>query len=424
MASDHHIAHKPDLVGSHSSRQDSEEFNRVVELLEFEITQIRAEESQPGWTVWALVGGIATTLWLLAIEIEQHGANLQNIALVYLVLSLALRVIKVLYRVISPNEAIMKSAFRFQHTHSILSTTRASILLDIAHCVIFILIVASLRQVLRPSVSTISYVVFGILQLVFLGAFVLSYLKIPITDYQTSRVRQMSPVAYLLLGVAVFVLIGCAEPLYSRRVLPSVSDYRVAGLLVAISQLFTLLAKRAPNTPLLQTLIGIRRNLAFGKLDLEDAKRQIDIALEGMTVSDVLQDEIAKLLSKVERISIHLEAASKEIQAFTASISTGEPGLSEDQRTLLRAVKQSAETHIARIDEIHGELLLRLKKLRRRASMLIGISPETKPEVGTMGAGIGVALQSITDRKNQLVEKIRELDEMSDSSGRGVQPGV
>lgn len=139
MISDHPNVNEVNILGSNIAQETSEEFNRIIELLEFEITQIRTEESQPGWTTWALLGGLATTLWLFALEIENHGANLQTTLFLFLVFSLTLDTLKLLHRLISPSSSFLKSAFRFQSAYSQLSQTRASILLDIARSVVLIL---------------------------------------------------------------------------------------------------------------------------------------------------------------------------------------------------------------------------------------------------------------------------------------------
>lgn len=398
-----------DAMVNQPSDAEAEEFKRVVDLLEFEIARIRTEESQPGWTTWALLGASATTAWLLTQEVENHRVELHITGYLFFVFYLTLAFIRMLHRLLSPPSTDLRSAYRFHLAHSRFSKTRTSMFFETIQSILLIFIVSRVGPVVSDTASTAAYIFLGIDTFAGLGTFILSFLRIPFTDYRTTRTRQLMPLAYLLLASVVVALVGFTEPIWERTLSPSVSEYRVAGLLFAITQLLLILAKREPNTPLLQTLIDLRRNLAFGKLELKEARQQAETALEGMTASDILQDELAMMLSHIEDINIQLEAGSKEILAFTSTISEGVPELSEEQRTLLMAVEQSVNTHISRIEEIQVRLLDRQKKLARRAGLLVGMSPEIRNVPVPAGERILSALKSVEVRKNQLSEQMRSL---------------
>lgn len=397
-----------DTAAIELAQSSPEEHERVVALLEFEIKQIRSAESEPGWTTWALLGGLATTLWLMAAEIEQHRASPQALSLIFLVLSLGLISIKVGHRFLSPSPPSLRSALRFHQVHRFLKT-RTSFILDIIHSSVLLAIAVSHRHLVSSGFLITACIFFGFSLLANLSGFVMSFFRIPFTDYQTSRARQAMFVAYALSGVAVITVAGFAWPLINGKISPSVSEYRIAGLLVAICELLFLIVKRGPSTPLLQTLIDIRRNLAFGNLGLEDAKRQIEIALEGMTVADVLQDDIAGILSHIERMNVHLESAIKEVNAFTATVSRDREGIPEDQHNLLMAVRQSAETHLEHAEDIQKDILISLKKFKRRASFMLGMSPEAKDSLETVRQWIVGAGRSVDAKKAQLRQQLRDL---------------
>ncbi len=52
-------------------------FKYLIDLLEFEIKNVRSEESKPGWTTWALIASLASMLWLLTQELE-HSMRFQH----------------------------------------------------------------------------------------------------------------------------------------------------------------------------------------------------------------------------------------------------------------------------------------------------------------------------------------------------------
>jgi hypothetical protein len=388
-------------------------FKHLTDLLQFEITQIRSEESQPGWTPWALLGGLATTLWLLVNELENHVADIHTVCFLLVVFSLALSSITSLHSLASPRATALRSAFRFQSSRSVFSQTRSSILIEIGLSLTLIWFAKLFGSVVRSPFLIAAYIYFASRVFAALGGFVLSFFSVPFTDFPTSRQRKTMPFVFIVFGIGVAALIGFAKPLFEGVVLPSIYEYKIAGLLLAIVQIIRTLAKGKQNTPLLQTLINIRRSLGLGELQLEDAKQQIEIALEGMSVSDVLQDEIAKLLSYLGEINIHLESATREIEAFTATTLKEDVGSSQNQVALKAAVTQSVGFHIKTSDEILIELSGKFKRLNRRAAMIIGMSPEAKETVLTLRSRILAALTAIEARKNHLVEALRVLNETS-----------
>ncbi|MDT5271151.1 MAG: hypothetical protein QOH49_3337 [Acidobacteriota bacterium] len=409
------------IPGDNLPEDQSEEFNRIIGVLEFEIARIRVEESQPGWTTWALLGGLATTWWFLTVEIESHGADLRVIAYLFLVYYLALASIRILHNLVSGRSFNLGTALRFRFSHSRFSKTRSSLLIEICQSVVLIYIVTKYKSAVHSVFSIAAYLFLGIDLLAGMLVFALSVINIPFTDPHASMKRRLMPAAYLFCGVGVIALVGFADALFNRTISPLMSEYRITGLLIAITQILIIFGKREQDTPLLQSLIDIRRNLGLGRLQLDDAKHQIEIALEGMTASDVLQDELAMLLSHIEGINIRLESAAKEIQALTTTLPKGSDGLSEDQRTLLMAVRQSVDAHLQHVNEIQASLSERIKRLQRRVGLIVGMSPESKYEITPAAASINAALQSIEIRKRQLGEQVNALDERLRSDNSDLQ---
>ena len=52
-------------------RSSDDRIDNLIQLLNKEIENIKDERQQPGWTIWALGGSLATMFWLLLNEIEK-----------------------------------------------------------------------------------------------------------------------------------------------------------------------------------------------------------------------------------------------------------------------------------------------------------------------------------------------------------------
>src|SRR5687768_1148215 len=67
----------------------TEDVKRLLELIDFEINRIDAEESRPGWTRWALFASVASAFWLLTIELENNAFSWKGALFVFLGLWIA-----------------------------------------------------------------------------------------------------------------------------------------------------------------------------------------------------------------------------------------------------------------------------------------------------------------------------------------------
>ncbi|MFT3890795.1 MAG: hypothetical protein QM730_04105 [Anaerolineales bacterium] len=60
----------------------------LLDFLGKEIDHIQAEFTRPGWTNWAIIGGIATVAWLMYSEIELGKFDVIRILTLWLIFSL------------------------------------------------------------------------------------------------------------------------------------------------------------------------------------------------------------------------------------------------------------------------------------------------------------------------------------------------
>lgn len=125
----------------------------VLQYLNQEINQLLADQKQPGWTVWALLGALATTLWLLSEELGAPSVSVSNSLLLFLVFSISLHILGLLKHMVSqPKTRGMELTGRFQFTHHQFGPTRVTGFVVLAELSLFLWIsVKVLRKSFRSS---------------------------------------------------------------------------------------------------------------------------------------------------------------------------------------------------------------------------------------------------------------------------------
>jgi len=329
---------------------NSEEIDRLIGLLESEISRVRDEKSQPGWTTWALIGSLATMLWLLMAELEKHIVYRQNTLFLLLALSLAYDCITSVVSIIklpAPTwHASSKPRSRFRLAHSVLSSGRSRILIDITRLLFLMVAAAEIQSLLNTPYVVATFFYFGMSAVFMMILFVYSFLEIPLPVGSIRR-GVVILLGFLLLIPAILALFGFSETLWHQGVSPTAPEWRVGGLLFAITLVLQILAQEQPRTPLLETLIDIRRNLALGLVDLDSARRDTEISLLGMKTADVLQDDLQELLAELGQMDIRTQAMYREYERMAAIMENNEVGTLEDSFALVEDKIASLENQIA-----------------------------------------------------------------------------
>ncbi|MEL1254838.1 hypothetical protein AAEO57_13690 [Flavobacterium sp. DGU38] len=113
----------------------SEQRSQLLSFLNEEISQIEKEETKPGWTIWALFGGISTCIWLLINQIEKTAPNWNKISLMLIAiafLGITFRIItKRLYR-----KNVSSENNRFLPLKQFFESSRLSMLLSLLYAII------------------------------------------------------------------------------------------------------------------------------------------------------------------------------------------------------------------------------------------------------------------------------------------------
>ena len=270
-------------------------------FLDSEIDNLRDEIQRPGWTNWALLGAVAGLIWLLLelVEVGQYSVkHVAGILLVIWFLDYSYFFIKSL---ISPN--LSKTTGRFMPNQEV-SSNRLGILFSLFQLGFLIYIVHEFTHDVSSLTSNLAFTAVSILLFSALGAFIVPLTGYPLPINVRNRYTVIIPITS-----CVVMLISAWYYSHFLWVTPggaNVYDVRFALVIAAIYYLISRLLAASPGALTLDILTTVRREYLLGRIELETAIRQTDIALSGMRVSDLIEEYVAKLLSLYRDANVEL----------------------------------------------------------------------------------------------------------------------
>jgi chromosome segregation ATPase len=182
---------------------------------------------------------------------------------------------------------------------------------------------------------------------------------------------------------------------------------------VAICYLILSLAIVTRDSPILQSLIGVRRNIVFNRVEINSAASQAEIALKGMEVPDAIQKDLPPILALVERLNE--DTSRLEFQVDTMQAHLPRSGDSEDTVSakigILTAHRNNAEALLKDRESTLQELNSNFQQLMKRRQRIQGVMPETADFFEQLDTGMKTILEESDSRFNQYVEKANKYDE-------------
>jgi len=345
---------------------------RLAELLEFEIQRIQAENARPGWSRWALLGALAASAWLALGEVESRQVDLPKALLVALVVHLLYDLLVFGSCVLTGSQhATQSTGIRFRST-SFLGQGRVYMVANFARyaALLGIALVNPLVSAGGPTLAV--YAVPSFVMVFWVIILVLSFVHAPLPPPPTKL--PMGSVAIYVTGLAVIVtafahLSGVLFATLSPADIPSI---RVGALIVVIGILACLLARETFQPALLTTLIDVRREFGLDEIDYATARRQTNLALKGMTISDIFQEQAKRILEQFREITKARESARSQIKALRSSLASKKPTeYGEEEISIVEAIFTStnasldnADKAIDKAKEERGALVKQVRRLQ------------------------------------------------------------
>lgn len=390
--------------------------DRVLTLLDAEIEDVRSEYERPGWTKWALLGAIGSALWLIAEIVEQGGFQATNVAILFLVFSLLSDALLFLLGLLEPSQARSTGEGRFRLANRWLGMNRAALLLALGHVIAVIVIAYSSRAYFfRPLAATVHvvYVVYGVSALGLVVLLAVSWFPYPIPRASVKTpLSAIYPLA-MVLG-SLMAAAACGYRVFTETPTKElVKDSRIAALLLVLYYLLHTLAKLRRPTAILDSLITTRRDVVLERIEIDTAIHQIDIALAGLQVSDVLHEDIRGLLEVDRALGAEMEEAGKKLGAIRATVERvkAEEEADEHSASILNSLFESMASHVEKGSEIISDALRRRQRFSRRVRFLASSSKEARPAIVQVLDEVDAAFDEARSRYDRFKEELLEARE-------------
>lgn len=368
----------------------------VLRVLDFEIERFQDEQHRPGWSVWALYGGLSAALWLLVDQVSSTTFHLTKSAQIFIALSAVMSARHFLGYLQQFGKTTPERTPGFQWAPD--STNR----LEIIRSIFKNLLIAVCALIFTSGIHWYYYIptslIYGFCGLLGLVALLLSMFRLPISRVEPRLRGSRQIVAGIVLwsfgiGILSMIAFGYGSALIVSTGLTSATDARAAMLLVAFLFLLRLLAEDYSSSPLLLSLVETRRELAFGKLSASVAIEQAEIAILGMNESIVLQEDLRSVLQRLETTE-KLFAEANAIIVELGSIPARETGGRDPLIVRLKEIHTS-------YPQVSADLDKRMKALIRKSSLL-GDTPTSRAALSEMSKKIDDARSRLISRAEQL----------------------
>jgi hypothetical protein len=358
----------------------------------------------PGWTTWAILPTVGGLVWLLLNQLET-AVRTSSILRIYFVLSLFLDLLFCFATWIGDRADLQQTERRWRPIRLGLEILVGR--LGITFTLILITLRWGIALWLWPDAPRFTLVLvsiyFGALSLILLGLLVLTAFNLPLSFGNRSRTWPV----YL----AVTSFLAWSAVSYTRLLLgggaTSLAEWKIAGILVALGQLLLLLTSVVKGPILLEPLVALRRDIVFGRIDLDRAVRQLDIIVAGMRVSDALQQEVEKFLMLLREHDRELRAMMGEIEAMRVALSPPQskeaPALTvDDVKKWYKAHELSQRT---RVEKISAEV----KRYGLRTTWLLGRDPIAKAAWTDIQARISAEVESVGKQQKEAGKSVDAL---------------
>lgn len=394
------------------SDQDIPNRQEILNVLNLEITHIQDEYRRPGWTLWALLGGLATTIWLFLDEIEKTKIDFQNGLFAFLTITIVLDGLILLKFLISsePNN-IKAGVFKF---YTDLFKVRHIVLLFLIRTALIFYVGFVYQSWVSYLSVTLLFTYYGVGVLFFLLFLALSFTRYPIILFGLSGTK--CPATWLINVIRIFIVIsvivlayGYLDVCVNNPSFIRAPEYRFGGLLWTVGFIFFKLGRDISQPVLLDSLVELRRDLLLDRIDSSSAKRQLDIILDGLEISDLLlQEDIKELLRLYEEANQEFKIAYERIKVAESHFSEAlakEP--SGDNIQLIYVAILEGMLHADEVKIKLTELNENITRFSKRINLLITIYPQLRETLKlSIEEKIKNACDSVKKDYDEFIQKV------------------
>jgi hypothetical protein len=287
--------------------------DEIIHFLDAEILSVRADIQRPGWTKWAIWGSLGTLTWILLEQLEnpKHSPNIIFFLIIagsflFDMISSYLKVTENTHQDnLRPNRFFDYSIHRNWRAMSVLGIFKHFGLLYLTHLI---------SPILPLGLTLCSYICNTTFLAIYVINLILTFFHNPVGTHSNELGWKFNLVFSLLFFSGVFFIGQTALKFISSPTL--LVDLRIAGLALVLVQLALVLTRLDQDSPTLQRLVEIRRDLILNQISEETASNQIEELLLGQQSSTVIQRKTGQIMHEAENIEKYLQKISEDLESF------------------------------------------------------------------------------------------------------------
>ncbi len=356
------------LSATAADGSDAKDRDFLFRLLTEEIRDRHELGKLEGWTPWLAAGALIGIAWLLVQDLWSQQLQFDSTRAVFIVSAIVIVAVRGLRGTLNTVSGARDSKTPF----SLLHATETALGSAIYGAWFMLLAVACLMS--PAIVDSYPLVILGV---IFVGftivtaiAVVIIALRLPIPISRS----KILPHAIITSVVLVLSTFSVKALLQSQAIANArLADIR-AGALLSVAGFGVVLLSRGQGGPstLKESLVELRQEIALGKLSTADARQRTRVALQGMFLSDFLQDDVRELLKSISEVRGIYNDAFHKISTLKDSVIVPQniPALADFEKLAIASTLDVLQTYEERISEISNSYFSRLKSVRFRLSLV------------------------------------------------------
>ena len=385
--------------------------DQLISALDTEINHVQTSSSWNGHTRWGLIVTLSGLLWL-GLQIPRvDGFSWNDVGLLTLALLICWEFIVDLWgSVDSPIRSNRHDSGKYYSFNHLLGAVRSTILFGTIKAAALLLV----GVLLWHKLSLILLICLGAGAFAAVCAFGFSFWEPPPVSISEvvqsdSQIPKVYRIQYWLIWIfRTWATASLSRAVYHFRADFVSDEFRMAVILAAVIYLFSILIdQRIPATHL-EALRTVRQNLAFQRLSLEDAQREVDILMfVGGTAASRMQDSPDALLALAEQV----RSAYADVQQLHATYQeqlkkverTSGANLFEQSMTKeLQEIRKDILRKHSLVKSQHDKLISRFYKLQRHIRVMGLFSMHSANELIIVIEKLKHVLDSLNEVKTRI----------------------
>ncbi|HEX8695073.1 MAG TPA: hypothetical protein VF746_21860 [Longimicrobium sp.] len=377
-----------------------------MHVLDAEITRVTSEQERSGWTLFAIIGATAAVSWSALGFWESGGFEIQEVVRWgLLLLSIRELAFSLFGRNSDPSWRPLGHRFIAARHFKSLGTYAAEAVFHATAFLVLIIFVVHRIPVWGTAAGLIYWAVSLLGAVVILigpklGIFV--PLRSPKFETGASIGR------FVLLLLLCISILGFAFALPTLHPGTQRAAFRLAVLLVALTELGRRLVAHSRSPRFLDTLIEIRKDLAFGRITPSEAIEQMEAEFTGSTLREVLEVALKELNEALGRVEQQMAALELALTPVLNSVLNSYSPTAQPQRIEMTNRAQALLEAQQRLTALSAELDTIVKRLTKSTQWLLIAPSEVRDEARLIVSQHEGSINGIRMRINRFAETVHQ----------------